>query len=278
MEGWIKLHRQLKDHFVYKDSEMLHIWIHILLSVTHDYCEPVINKKIVKLYPGQCIFGREKWARTLFRDEKKALSVYRTILLFKEADMIDYFPTSKYSIITVKNWSNYQRFFEKNQKNEHHSEQNQEQQNEHKENTENTDIGDSKKHENEHSDEQQKNTNKNVKNEKNINYIYEYWNSKKIITHRKLTKKMETKIKGILKDYSIEEVKETINNYSEIVLDDKYWFTHKWTIEEFIQRGFEKFQNRDVAIQNYLKKEYGNKNESEKTKEDLNWRGTDRRF
>ena len=88
--------------------------------------------------------------------------------------------------------------------------------------------------------------------------LYEHWNSKGIIRHRKLTDKMKRKIKTTLKDYDLDTLKEIIDNYAEIVLDEKYWFDYKWTLEEFLQRGLTKFEDGKVAKQNYLKDEYKN--------------------
>ncbi|HLR34282.1 MAG TPA: hypothetical protein VK071_03015, partial [Tissierellales bacterium] len=85
-----------------------------------------------------------------------------------------------------------------------------------------------------------------------INSIYAFWNTQKIINHRKLTDKMKRKIRTSLKDYKEEEIKQSIKNYSEILNSDKYWFTYRWTIDEFLQRGIEKFIDREVAKQNYL--------------------------
>ena len=93
--------------------------------------------------------------------------------------------------------------------------------------------------------------------------IFEHWNSKGIIRHRKLTPKMKAKIKSTLKVYTEDEIKEIIDNYAEIVLDDKYYFTYKWTLEDFLQRGMTQFEDLKVAKENYLAK-----NEQKKAEDD----------
>ena len=265
MEGWIKLHRQLKYHWVYSDSEILHIWLHILLSATHDYYETTINGKIVELYPGQLVFGREKWSKAL---KIKGSKIYRAIKLFQETKMISIYSTNKYSIITVSNWSSYQRFFENSDselKNEHQNEQQNEQQNEHEKVLELQRIKGNCEQQNEQQNEQHTNTNKTVKKKEYIYIdIFEHWVSQNIVAHRKLTSKMKTKINSTLKEYDLESIKAAIDTYAEIVLDDKYWFTHKWTLEEFLSRGISKFENREVAVQNYLKEEYKNNKKQNK--------------
>lgn len=246
-KGWIKLHRHLMDKAIWTDSTPEHktILITLLMMANHKVKEWEWKGEKYVAKPGQFVTSLEKIA--INAGKGVSIQNVRTALKkFEKYGFLTNESTNKNRLITIENWESYQ-------------------------------CKDEEVTSNQQATNKQLTTNKNVKNDKNINYIYEYWNSKKIITHRKLTKKMETKIKSILKDYSIEEIKEAIDNYAEIVLDDKYWFTHRWTIEEFIQRGFEKFQNRDIAIQNYLKKECGNKNKSE-TIESSNWRGTDRRF
>jgi len=82
--------------------------------------------------------------------------------------------------------------------------------------------------------------------------IFEHWNSKGIIQHRKLTNKIKRAINGALRDYTEEELCCAIDNYAVILSDDKYYWTHKWTLKEFIERGIDKFLDFDTAAQNYL--------------------------
>ncbi len=108
-----------------------------------------------------------------------------------------------------------------------------------------------------------------------INSIYDFWNTQDIIEHRKLTNKMKNKIKTTLKEYTEEEIKAAIKNYSEILNSDKYWFTYRWTIDEFLQRGLERFLHRDVAIQNFLDESKIKPTQDEGLS---NWRGSDKRL
>ena len=89
-----------------------------------------------------------------------------------------------------------------------------------------------------------------------IKEIFNHWNSKNIITHRKLTDKVKGKINAKLKEgYSIEEVKQAMDNYSMILLGEEYFFSYRWPLEEFLQKGFEKFKDFKIAKSNYLIKE-----------------------
>ncbi|MCZ6703427.1 MAG: hypothetical protein O6940_10355 [Ignavibacteria bacterium] len=87
-----------------------------------------------------------------------------------------------------------------------------------------------------------------------IEKVYKHWNSKEIIIHKKLTAKMKHDIISICKTYdtTTEELISTIDTYALIVLDPKYYFNYKWTLLEFLKRGFEKFRVRNVAMSNHL--------------------------
>ena len=97
---------------------------------------------------------------------------------------------------------------------------------------------------------------KNKELKEQIEEIFNHWNYKNIITHRKLTDKVKGKINAKLKEgYSIEEVKQAMDNYCLILSGEEYFFSYRWTLEEFLQKGFEKFKDWLVAKSNYLTKE-----------------------
>lgn len=65
--------------------------------------------------------------------------------------------------------------------------------------------------------------------------IFIFWNEKWVKEH----KKIDSFIKHIdkrLKQFSEEDIKIAITNYSKIVLNPKCYFNHKWTLGEFMQR------------------------------------------
>lgn len=65
--------------------------------------------------------------------------------------------------------------------------------------------------------------------------IYNYWVSKNIINHRTLTKKMKSHINARLKEFTFEEIIKAIENYSIVLDDPKYYWTHRWTLEDFMK-------------------------------------------
>jgi len=86
--------------------------------------------------------------------------------------------------------------------------------------------------------------------------LFNFWNSKKIIQHKKLTDKTRTKIRSALKDYSEQEIREAIENYAIITQQagTKYFWpkNQKWTLAEFLQRGLERFLNTANPLKNFL--------------------------
>lgn len=88
------------------------------------------------------------------------------------------------------------------------------------------------------------------KNNKEISYIYSFWNKQGIIVHRDLDK-FKGSINGVLKRYSKEEILTAIANYKEILDDKDSLLTHDWTLKEFLTRGIDKFLNLETAKKSY---------------------------
>jgi hypothetical protein len=82
--------------------------------------------------------------------------------------------------------------------------------------------------------------------------IFEYWNNKQIIQHRKLTDKLIRALNGALNDYSEKEICTAIDNYAEILAEEKYYWSYKWGLKDFLSRGLEKFLDFEIAAKNYL--------------------------
>jgi len=62
---------------------------------------------------------------------------------------------------------------------------------------------------------------------------------------------METKIHSALKEYSEYDIKVSIEKYSKILKGDEYFWTYKWTLDEFLVRGLTKFL--ESPTENFLK-------------------------
>ncbi|MBA7611700.1 hypothetical protein ES703_18928 [subsurface metagenome] len=82
-------------------------------------------------------------------------------------------------------------------------------------------------------------------------FIFDFWDSLKIITHKKLMDQMRRALKSALQNYTQEEICQSMKNYVEILNSDDYFFSYRWTLEDFLRRGLEKFIDGEVARENY---------------------------
>ena len=90
----------------------------------------------------------------------------------------------------------------------------------------------------------------------NIYIVFSYWNSKKIITHRTLTEKISGHINARLEEgYLTEEIISAIDNYETILRDnERYFWSYKWGLSDFLVRGLDKFKTESDPFANYAVK------------------------
>ena len=105
-QGWISLHRKMKDKGFYRKSEYVHLWIHLLLSANHEEKEFLWNGKIIKIQRGQFITGRNSLEKETGIDSSK---IQRALELFENEHQIEQQKTNKYRLITILNWESYQK-------------------------------------------------------------------------------------------------------------------------------------------------------------------------
>lgn len=116
-------------------------------------------------------------------------------------------------------------------------------------------------------EEQSENNNKNVKNDKNelIKDIYDFWNDNRIIVHREMTKKMSSSINARLKVNTPKDLKESISNYNTIITSELYWYTHKFTLDKFMDpKNLEQFMTINNPFENFRKQKGSGRHETGK--------------
>lgn len=84
-----------------------------------------------------------------------------------------------------------------------------------------------------------------------VDDILLYWNSKKIIVHKKLIPKHSARINAAIKNYGVDTIKDAIDNYAVILKDKKYYFNYKWNLWDFCQRGIDKFVSQADPFNNF---------------------------
>lgn len=90
--------------------------------------------------------------------------------------------------------------------------------------------------------------------EEYIYMLFEYWNSKKIIVHRKMNQAMKSHINARLEEYSVDELKKAIDNYNEILKSDNYYWTHKWSLQDFMKpNNVTRFVDDADPLENFKK-------------------------
>ena len=83
--------------------------------------------------------------------------------------------------------------------------------------------------------------------------IFDHWNEKEIIKHRSLTDKLKRAINGALANCSRDEIVQAVDNYSRVLQSPDHYFKYRWTLNDFLQRGLDKFMLEEVCMENYRK-------------------------
>lgn len=105
MQGWIKLHRKITEASYYNRPAYVAVWIHILLTANHKEKKVIWNGKEITIQPGQFITGRKKLSESTGVPQ----STLEDILNFFESScQIRQQKTTKYRLITVLKWDQYQ--------------------------------------------------------------------------------------------------------------------------------------------------------------------------
>jgi hypothetical protein len=74
-----------------------------------------------------------------------------------------------------------------------------------------------------------------------VKHVLDYWNACNIIRHKD-TEKIRKKIRAALKVYTIEELEGAIRNYAYVLSNpQKFFWTHKWQLKDFLDRGVDRF-------------------------------------
>ena len=103
--GWIHLHRKIRDNWIWDDPEKLRAWIDILLMVNHEDKQIPFDGHIITIHKGQRLTSLQKlserwgWSRN---------RVDRFLRLLNEAGMVTTNRTPNGTVLTVVNWAFYQ--------------------------------------------------------------------------------------------------------------------------------------------------------------------------
>ena len=109
-EGWISLHRKIRDHWIFENPQYLRAWMVILMEVNHQDKKVLIGNEVIECKRGESLNSLETWAR-LFSNKHKRWSIQnvRTFLnLLKNEKNINTQGLQKTTRLTVLNYDTYQ--------------------------------------------------------------------------------------------------------------------------------------------------------------------------
>lgn len=108
MEGWISLHRQIQEHWIWKSKEPFDkrsAWIDLLLLVNHQTEKIEFDNKIIEVERGQRITSLEKlasrwkWSRHKVSDFLNNLEQDRMLVQVRD---------KKKTLVSIENYNKYQ--------------------------------------------------------------------------------------------------------------------------------------------------------------------------
>ena len=108
MSGWIKLHRSIKEHWLYEEKRKfskLEAWIDILLTVNFKKGKTIIKGKLIEINRGESIISLDSWAKR-WNWDKSAVRRFLDVLQKENAVVIKNETVT--TRLTVCNYDSYQ--------------------------------------------------------------------------------------------------------------------------------------------------------------------------
>ncbi|WP_422698924.1 hypothetical protein ACOX9P_09210 [Enterococcus durans] len=111
--GYIKLYRKVTSSFVWTNSDMFKLWILCLMKASHEDRKFLFNGQEVRLTSGQFVTGAHAIAKEYNEGvpSDKAIAwrtLWRWLKRFENEELLTIQSNARYSIITIKNWTDYQ--------------------------------------------------------------------------------------------------------------------------------------------------------------------------
>lgn len=111
--GYIKLYRKITNSFVWTNPNMLKLWLLCLMKASHKESRFLFNGKEVVVSSGQFVTGRavieKEFNEGVSLDQQiVGRTLWRWLKKFENEQMLSINSTTKYSVITINNWADYQ--------------------------------------------------------------------------------------------------------------------------------------------------------------------------
>lgn len=108
MSGWIKIHRSIKDHWLYTEKRVFsrfEAWNDILLTVNYSDAQTLIKGKLYNVKRGESILSLDSWAKRWGWEKS---SVRRFLKLLENESMVALDSDNVTTRLTVCNYDSYQ--------------------------------------------------------------------------------------------------------------------------------------------------------------------------
>jgi hypothetical protein len=108
MSGWIKIHRSITEHWLYKEKRVFskfEAWNDVLLTVNFTESKTIIKGKLYVIKRGECILSLDSWGKRWSWDKTK---VRRFLNLLEKDSMIELFSDNITTHIKVCKYEQYQ--------------------------------------------------------------------------------------------------------------------------------------------------------------------------
>lgn len=111
--GYVKLYRKVMDSFVWTNPYMYKLWNLCLMKASHENRKFLFNGKEIWLNSGEFVTGRDAITFEMNKGVKRehqvnSGSVWRWLKRFEKEGMLNIKSTTKYSVVSINNWDDYQ--------------------------------------------------------------------------------------------------------------------------------------------------------------------------
>ena len=105
-KGYIKVYRDIRDHWIWEDSENLKAWLDLVMMAQHEPKQLPFNNELLDVDRGSFVTSVRKLADRWKWGKDRVLKFLR---MLQKAKMIDRVADSKKTLITIVNYDFYQK-------------------------------------------------------------------------------------------------------------------------------------------------------------------------
>lgn len=105
IKGYIRLYRDIREHWVWSDAETLRAWIDLIMMVNHEDRQVFFNGKLITVKRGSCITSIRKLAIRWGWGKNRVTRFLETL---ERDGMLDTKRDSKKTLLTIENYGKYQ--------------------------------------------------------------------------------------------------------------------------------------------------------------------------